>query len=484
MELEDWIVEADISGMQQAMESGLISSERLAGLYLERIGKFDGPLNSILEINPDAVSIAKVLDAERKETGARGPLHGIPILLKDNMDTEDRLHTSAGSLALADSLAAADSWVASRLRAEGAVILGKTNMTEWAGYSARAGLTRNPYGPGELFVGGSSSGAAVATAGNLAAAALGTETSGSIISPSSLNGLVGIKPTVGLISRAGIIPLALSQDTPGPIARTVTDAALLLGALTGKDEQDPMTSLSEGRFHRDYTAFLERDGLLNARIGIPRFYYKHLDEARLALVEKAIRDLRDAGAVIVDPVSLPCEGTQWNKAVFKYEFKKGLNDYLSKLSPSVPVHSLQELIDFNLKHAEAALKYGQDLLVLSDQTSGTLMEPEYLEGVEQNRIMARVRGIDYVLQEHRLDALLFLGAQGGADLAARAGYPSITVPAGRALSGVIAPGGYNTKGLQGITFVGTAYSEPALIRLAYAYEQAARYRVPPCLTSL
>lgn len=492
-ELEKWIIEADIASMQQAMNTGRVTSEQLVQLYLTRIEKYDSILNTILEINPDAIDIAKALDEERKVKGSRGFLHGIPILLKDNIDTHDHMHTSAGSIALAESFAAADSFVAAQLRAAGAVLLGKTNMTEWAGYmsddiwagySSRGGLTLNPYGPGELFVGGSSSGSAAATAASLAAAAIGTETSGSIISPSSQNSLVGIKPTIGLVSRTGIIPIAHSQDTAGPIARTVSDAAILLGALTNMDERDVEMITSKGRTFQDYTPFLDANYLQQARIGIPRFYYQQLDKARLDIVEAAIAVLKQKGATIVDPVELPCEQTRWDGNVMRYEFKKDLNDYLAQLSGLIPVHSLAEVIAYNEAHADQALKYGQGTLIWSEETSGTLTEQAYLDSKKRYKEMSREQGIDHVLEKDHLDALLFLGFEGGADLAARAGYPSITVPGGYAATGIIAPGGYTTKGPQGITFVGTAFSEPTLIKIAYGFEQATRHRVQPELATL
>jgi amidase len=486
---EEWVIEADIASMQTAMESGSVSSEDLVKVYLERIRKYDSKINSILEINPEAVELAKALDKERKEKGSRGRLHGIPILLKDNIDTHDKMHTSAGSIALANSIAAEDSFVASGLRSAGAVLLGKTNMTEWAnfmsdemwsGYSSRGGLVLNPYGPGELFVGGSSSGSAAAVAANLGAAAIGTETSGSIISPSSQNCLVGIKPTIGLISRSGIIPITFSQDSAGPITRTVRDAAIILGALTGVDERDADT-LSMNHSFQDYTQFLDENFLKQARIGIPRFYYKDLDDARLAVVEAAITVLESKGATIIDPVRLPCEETEWDWNVLRYEFKKALNNYLANLPEDVPVHSLKEVIAFNEKHAVTALKYGQGTLIWSENTSGTLTEQAYLDSKMKNTEMARKQGIDYALEEHRLDALMFLGNEGGSDLAARAGYPVITIPAGYAASGIVSEGGYSTKGPQGITFVGTAFSEPTLIKLAYSFEQATKHRFPPQL---
>ncbi len=324
IKLQEWIVEADITSMQSAMEAGLISSEDIVQVYLDRINKYDSIINSILEINPETIQIARALDKERQERGSRGRLHGIPILLKDNMDTQDKMHTSAGSLALAGSFAAMDSFVASKLRLAGAVILGKTNMTEWsnfmsskmpAGYSSRGGLVLNPYGPDELFISGSSSGSAAAVAANLAAAAIGTETAGSIVGPASQNFLVGIKPTVGLVSRTGIIPISVSQDTPGPIARTVSDATIILGELTGVDHNDNATLPSENRSFADYTPFLDANFLRHARIGIPRHYYKDLDEERLSIMEAAIATLKNEGATIIDPVSLHVEQNNWNNDV-------------------------------------------------------------------------------------------------------------------------------------------------------------------------
>ncbi|WP_144376721.1 amidase family protein [Paenibacillus sp. FSL A5-0031] len=485
---DTWIVEADITSMQSAMEKGWISSEELVQLYMERISNYDGVLRSILETNPDAIEIAKALDKERQEKGSRGSLHGIPILLKDNIDTHDNMHTSAGSVALANSYAAEDSFVASQLRAAGAVLLGKANMTEWAnfmsgtmwaGYSSRGGLVLNPYGPGELFIGGSSSGSGAAVAANLAAAAIGTETSGSIISPASQTSLVGIKPTIGLVSRTGIIPITNSQDTAGPMTRTVTDAAILLGTLAGADERDAVTVNGAKQAQSDYTPFLDASYLKQARIGIPRFYYKDLDEDRLAIMESAIAVLKQAGATIIDPVELPCEKVDWDWHVLRYEFKKYINDYLGKLDESVPVHSLKELIAYNEEHADIALKYGQDTLLSAEETSGTLTEQEYVDSILRNKELAGKHGIDFALQGHQLDALLFLGNDDGDDLAARAGYPVITVPGGYAEKGIIAEGGYTTKGPQGVTFIGTAFSEPTLIKLAYGFEQATKHRVSP-----
>ncbi|WP_442956028.1 amidase family protein [Paenibacillus sp. MMO-177] len=482
------LLEADISSLQAAMEAGELTSEACVRWYLERIEKINPTLRAVLEVNPDAITIARELDKERAEFGARGPLHGIPILLKDNIDTGDGMHTSAGSVALAEHFAPADSAVAEQLRAAGAVFLGKANMTEWAnfmsnsmwaGYSSRGGLTLNPYGPGELFVGGSSSGSGVAAAANLCAAAIGTETSGSIISPSSQNGIVGMKPTIGLVSRRGIIPITQSQDSAGPMTRTVRDAAILLGAMTASDPEDSAMRDGGRTAHTDYTSFLDVNGLQGARIGIPRHYYQGLDAARAEIIERAIALCAERGAVIVDPVTMPCENAKWDWDVMRYEFKKGLHDYLARAGNGAFIRTLDELIAYNEAHRDTALKYGQDVLIWSNETSGTLTEPEYLESLRLNHEIARKQGIDHAIEAHKLDALLFLGNEEGLDISARAGYPAITVPGGYAETGIIAEGGYTTKGPQGITFVGTAYSEPVLLKLAYAYEQASKYRRAP-----
>ncbi|WP_157276772.1 amidase family protein [Paenibacillus sp. Soil766] len=486
--LKDWIIEADIASMQAAMGAGSVTSEELVRVYLERIDKYDTTCNTILEINPDAIQIAKDLDEERKETGSRGDLHGIPILLKDNIDTHDNMHTSAGSIALADSYAAKDSFVAAKLRAAGAVLLGKTNMSEWsnfmsssmpAGYSSRGGQVLNPYGPGEMFVSGSSSGSAAAVAANLGAASIGTETAGSIVGPASQHLVVGIKPTVGLVSRTGIIPISGSQDTPGPIARTVKDAVILLGALTGTDSEDSATLASGKVTLQDYTPFLDASFLRQARIGIPRHYYQHLDEERLAIMEAAIATLRNEGATIIDPVILHVEQQNWNNDAITYEFKKGLNAYLSQLAESIPVHSLEELIAYNHNHAEAALKFGQDTLVRSQET--TLTEETYLQKIQAYKELPLQQGIDYALDKDDLDALLLPGDVDGLYIAARLGYPLISVPAGYVIHGVIDADGDSTKGPFGVVFSGRAFSEPTLIQIAYGFEQATHHRVPPDL---
>lgn len=486
IKLREWIIEADITSMQSAMEAGSVTSEELVRVYLERIDQYDSRINAILEINPEALAIARSLDIERKEKGSRGKLHGIPLVVKDNIDTQDQMHTSAGSVALAGSFATADSFVASKLRSAGAVILGKTNMTEWsnfmsstmpAGYSSRGGLVLNPYGADELFISGSSSGSAAAAAANLAAAAIGTETAGSIVGPASQNYLVGIKPTVGLISRAGIIPISSSQDTPGPIARTVTDAVIMLGALTGVDDKDTATLASVNRSFSDYTPFLNTHFLRHARIGVPRHYYKHLDEGRRLIMEAAIRTLEAEGATLIDPVTLHVEQNSWNNDVITYEFKKGLNHYLSQLADSVPIHSLKELIEYNTNHAELALQYGQDTLIRSEETA--LTEQSYLQKKQAYMELPLQYGIDYVVDKYKLDALLLPGDVDGMYIAARLGYPLITVPAGYSSEGTVDSDGDSTKGPFGVVFSGKAFSEPVLIQIAYGYEQATHHRVPP-----
>lgn len=473
--------EATIAELAKGMAEGSLTAEALTLHYLERIATIDkqGPkLNAVLEVNPDALLIARALDRERQVSGPRGPLYGIPVLLKDNIDTGDKQHTSAGSLALATSYAPRDAFVAAQLRKAGAVILGKANMTEFAnfmtegmpsGYSSRGGQVLNPYLPGTMSPSGSSSGSAVAVAANLTAVAVGTETSGSILSPSVNNSIVGIKPTVGLVSRTGIIPIAMSQDTAGPMARTVTDAAILLGAMIGIDPTDPATAAATGRAHADYTPFLEAGGLQGARIGVVRYMESRLSDEEKRLFESALQTIRALGAEVVDPAEIPpARDGYWESNVLVYEFKSALNAYLATLGPGAPVRSLREIIAFNDLHPEATLKYGQILLTRAEATSGTLSEPEYLLDRLKDLRLAAAEGIDAVLARERLDALLCPGSH-GCWLGARAGYPSVAVPAG-----------YRSGGEPfGVTFAGSAWTEPALIRFAYAFEQATRLRVPP-----
>jgi amidase len=489
--------EATIVELQAAMASGQFTARRLAEMYLERIQTLDrsGPtLNSILEVNPDALEIAEALDQERLAGSPRGPLHGIPLLLKDNIATADRMQTTAGSLALLGSRPPRDAFVVSRLRDAGAVILGKTNLSEWAnfrstasssGWSGRSGQGRNPYVLDRTPC-GSSSGSAAAIAANLAAASLGTETDGSILCPASTNGVVGIKPTVGLTSRAGVIPVAHSQDSIGPFGRTVADAAILLGAITGIDQRDPATQESAGKFHTDYTQFLDRDGLRRARIGIPRQVYFGYSTKTDAIVNAAIEQMRNLGAEIIDPADIPTaeqiSSSKSEDIVLSFEFKADLNAYLAELLES-PVHSLANIIAFNNAHAEEELKYfGQERLLMAQDTS-SLADPKYLAALDENHRLSRQEGIDAAMDEYKLDALVmptgspawyidlingdhFLGAS--SQPAALAGYPAISVPAG-----------YTFELPVGITFMGRAFSEPTLIKLAYAFEQATKVRRSP-----
>lgn len=474
--MEEWLPEATIDDMQAKMESGELTSHDLVLMYQARIAVFDKTIHSVLELNPDALHIAVALDSDRKLKGARGPLHGIPVLLKDNIDTHDKMHTSAGSLALKDSIAPKDSFVAAKLREAGAVILGKTNMTEWAnfmangmksGYSSRGGQVLNPYGPGKFDVGGSSAGSGASIAANLAAVAVGTETDGSILNPASQNSLVGIKPTVGLVSRAGIIPIAHTQDTAGPMARTVKDAVYLLKAIAGQDPEDHATMVALPEF--DNNELFNKNGLKGAKIGIAREeYLGKLSKDQEQIFQKAVDKLEELGAEVVE-VAIPASKAKWGYKVLSYEFKADLNAYLSRLTPNIPVRTLADVIAFNYKHGEKTLKYGQEILLESEETSGKLTEAEYLDELEYNLYMSREQGVDYVLKEYGVDAILF--PMDGSTIPSKAGYPSVTVPAG-----------YTSEGEPvGITFTGTAFSESLLIKLAYAYEQATLVRKAPDL---
>lgn len=487
--------EATIMQLQNEMQTGKLTARSLVENYLSRIEAIDknGPtVNSVIELNPDALSIAAALDEERRTKGSRGPLHGIPLLIKDNIDTADKMMTTAGSLALLGSTPAQDSFVAQKLREAGAVILGKTNLSEWAnfrsshstsGWSGRGGLTRNPYALDRNAC-GSSSGSGVAVAANLCAAAIGTETDGSIVCPSSTNSIVGIKPTLGLVSRAGIIPIAHSQDTAGPMARTVADAAILLGALTGVDSRDSITRESSGKALTDYTQFLDPNGLRGARLGIARKFFGFHDQVD-KLMEAAIAAMKQLGAIIIDPADIPTQG-KFDESEFEvllYEFKADLNAYLQGLGPAAPVKSLQEIIAFNEKHREQEMPFfGQELLIKAE-AKGPLTDSAYRKALADNQRLARKEGIDAVMQQHQLDAMIaptggpawttdlvngdhFTG--GFSSAAAVAGYPHITVPAGY------------VSGLPiGLSFFGRAYSEPVLIKLAYAFEQATKHRRPP-----
>ncbi len=487
--------EASIADLSGRMASGELSSRRITQWYLDRIAAIDdaGPmLNAVVEINPDALAIADALDAERAAGTLRGPLHGIPVLIKDNIDTGDRMHTTAGSLALAGHVAGSDAFVARRLRDAGAVILGKTNLSEWAnfrsndsssGWSSRGGQTRNPYALDRNPC-GSSSGTGAAISASLATVGVGTETDGSIVCPASANGLVGIKPTLGLVSRTGIIPIAASQDTAGPMARSVADAAVLLGVLRGVDPDDPATAASASHAAIDLAAALDANALRGKRIGVVREFFGFHPRVDAAL-ETAIATLKAQGAEIVDPVPLPNFNTYGAQefTVLLHEFKHGLEQYLATRAPDAPVRNLAELIEFNRREAARTMPwFGQDILEAAN-AKGPLTDPEYLKALADAKRLAGPEGIDAALAAHRLDALLgpsngpawttdwvngdsFGG--GSSQPAAVAGYPNITVTAGF------------VHGLPiGISFFGGAWSEPTLIGIAHAFEQAQRARRAP-----
>lgn len=476
---DGWIEEVTIKQIQEKLQSGELTSKELVLMYLHRISVLDKGIHSILEVNPDALQIAAALDFERIQSGPRGPLHGVPILIKDNIDTNDKMHTSAGSLALKDSIALKDSFVAEQLRKAGAVILGKTNMTEWAnfmaigmknGFSSRGGQVLNPYGPGKFDVGGSSSGSGAAIAASFAAAAVGTETSGSILNPSCRNSLVGIKPTVGLISRSGIIPLAHTQDTAGPMARTVEDAVILLNALSGPDERDPITKTNPFEY-TDLTQHLLKDGLKGKRIGIAfEGFIEILNEDKQKVMKEAVEILKLSGAEVIENIEVLSSKADWKYDVLTYEFKPDLNAYLNRLHPSISIRTLADLIEFNKQNEEKMLKYGQAVLLEAEETSGTLTEKAYVEALEFDHYHSTMQGIDYALEKYELDAIVFPSDE-GCQISAKAGYPTIAVPAG-----------YTPEGEPvGITFAGTAYSEPLLIQIAYAYEQMTGFRKAPVL---
>jgi amidase len=462
---------------------------------LERIRNLDkeGPaVNSVIELNPDAIAIADKLDQERRAGHVRGPLHGIPILVKDNIDTGDRMQTTAGSLALVGEPAARDAYIVEKLRESGAVILGKTNLSEWAnirsshptsGWSARGGLTLNPYAL-DRNPSGSSAGSGVAASANLCAAAIGTETDGSIISPAAATGLVGFKPTVGLLSRSGIIPISHTQDTPGPMARTVADAAVLLSVLTGIDPRDAATNGSRGKTVPDYTAFLKPDALRGARIGVARKYFGQNDGLDKA-VANAIDVIKQAGATVIDPADVPT-GAEFGPAeilVLLYELKAGLNNYLAQRALKTGPRTLADVIKFNEANRGTELKYFGQERFLQAEAKGPLTTKEYLDALAKNHKLARDQGIDAVAKKFKLDAFiapsripawitdLVSGDRSSGScttLPAVAGYPHVTVPAGY------------VQGLPvGLSFFGVAYSEPKLLALAYAFEQATKFRRPP-----
>ena len=463
------------------MQDGRLTSVRLTESFLQRVATYDrsGPrLNAVLEVNPQAGEIADALDRERASGRVRGPLHGVPLFLKDNIATADHLHTSAGSLALRDCVAARDAFLVTRLREAGAVILGKTNMTEWAnfmttgmpaGYSSRGGQVMNPYDP-VLSPGGSSSGSAVAVTANLCTVAVGTETSGSILSPANQNSIVGIKPTLGLISRSGIIPIAASQDTAGSFGRTVADAAVLLGAMTGVDPRDRATRASRAHGRRAHAAALDPPGLEGARLGVPRTpFFDALGAADASVIDAALQALRGLGAVLVDPVDILTarEAAEFRSNVLLYEFKRDLNRYLADLDGTSPIRSLRDVIRYNEAHPREMLRYGQVHLLAAQAASGVRSAAYRYSRAEDVRL-AKTDGVDPVMERAGLDALIFPGWSGAA-IGAKAGYPSVIVPAGYTAAG--AP--------VGLTYLGRAWSEPTLIRLARAFERGTGHRRPP-----
>jgi amidase len=488
--------EVTIDTLQAGMKSGKYTARAITEMYLQRIDEIDknGPaLNSIIEINPDAIGIAESLDRERNGKGVRGPMHGIPVVIKDNIDTADRMMTTAGSLALVGApKPPKDSFVAAQLRKAGAVILGKTNLSEWAnirsthstsGWSGRGALTRNPYVLDRNPC-GSSSGTGAGVSANLAMGGIGTETDGSIVCPSSANGLAGIKPTVGLVSRAGIIPISHSQDGAGPMCRTLRDAAIMLGALTGVDANDPYTAVSRGKSYTDYTQFLDANGLKGARIGVARKFFGFSDAVD-AIMAEAINVMKKQGATMVDPADVETLGKfdDTETLVLQYELKADIEKYLALLGPECPMKNLQDLIEFNNRNAGKEMPYfGQDMFYKA-QEKGPLTSREYIDALEKNHRLARIEGIDAVMDKNHLDAMIaptggpawvtdlvngdhFGG--GSSNAAAVAGYPNINVTAGWMFGLPV-----------GISFFGRAWTEPTLLKIAYGFEQATQVRKAP-----
>ncbi len=484
------IEELTINEIQDKMKSGELTARKLTELYLQRIKEIDPKLNSVLEINPDALKIADELDKERKNGKIRSQMHGIPILIKDNIDTADKMKTTAGSLALLDAPTPKDdAFIVRQLRKAGAVIIGKTNLSEWAnfrstksssGWSGRGGQTHNPYILDRNPC-GSSAGTGAAIAANLATVGIGTETDGSIICPSATTGIVGLKPTLGLVSRSGIIPIAHSQDTAGPMTRTVADAAILLGVLVGSDKNDSITSQA-GKGETDYTKFLQKDGLKNMRIGVGRQTFGRNSKID-AVVEPQLQVLKDGGATLID-----IEFENLDKfgdaeyQVLLYEFKEDLNKYLATRGGKYK--TLADLIEFNKANADKEMPYfGQEIFLMA-QEKADLNDRAYRLALLQSKIYTQEKGIDAVMDKNKLDA--FVAPSGGAawmidlvngdcgvfegltSLAAVSGYPSITVPAG-----------YVQELPVGVTFFGRAFAEPTIIKIAYAFEQATKARKPP-----
>lgn len=465
--------ELTVAKISQMLADGEISSRQLVLNYMERIALYDksGPkLNSVLELNPDAVYIAEAMDRERAKGKLRSPLHGIPILIKDNINTHDKMRTTAGSIALDDNFAPYDAWIVKKLREAGLIIMGKTNMTELAnymsytmknGYSSRGGQVINPYNP-EGDVWGSSSGSAVAMSANLCALAIGTETDGSIIWPSHMNGTVGLKPSRGLVSRTGIIPICTAQDTAGPMTRTVADAAALLNIIVGEDPEDPSTWCRD--IPEDYTAYLDKDGLKGLRLGINRGYYDDFSQEQKDIAEKAYKAMEACGAELAQDVNLP--HLRSDASVLLYEFKMCLNAYLAS-NPHLRCRSLKDMIDYYGAHSQEGLKYGMSILLDAQyNTSGNCTDPKYILDKAKCQREAQEEGLLKLMDENNLDVLICPGIT---DCSPISGYPSIIVPAG-----------YSSDNMPfGITFVGRPFSEPTLIAAAYAFEQATHARKAP-----
>ncbi|AGC45703.1 amidase [Myxococcus stipitatus DSM 14675] len=491
------LAEVTLSDLQTGMREGRLTAHGIAERYLARISAVDRtgpmPLASVIELNPDALAIAQALDLERREKGARGPLHGIPVLIKDNIATADKMQTTAGSLALVGAVPSKDAFIVERLRAAGAVILGKANLSEWAnfrstrsssGWSGRGGQCRNPYAL-DRTPSGSSSGSGAATAANLCAVSVGTETDGSIVSPSAACSLVGLKPTVGLVSRSGIIPISHSQDTAGPMARTVADAAALLTVLAGVDASDAATAASQGRTGLDYTRFLDAEGLKGARIGVPRERFFGYHAATDALVEQALDVMRSKGATIVDPAPIPnlSKLDEPEFEVMLYEFKAGIEAWLASVGERTKLRTLADLIRFNEENQDAEMPYFGQEVFRQAQARGPLSDAKYRKALAACRKLSRSQGLDAVMRKHQLDALVaptqappglidlvngdhWLGSS--STPAAVSGHATLTVPAGY------------VRGLPvGVSFIGGAWSEPTLLKLAYSFEQATRHRRPP-----
>lgn len=485
--------EFTIVELQDGLKSGKFTSVALITLYLERVRDIDQgyhDLKSVIEVNPDSLDLAKQMDKERKEGKLRGPLHGIPIMIKDNIDTADKMHTTAGSLALENHIAAKDAFVVTQLRKAGAIIIAKTNLSEWAnfrstrsssGWSSRGGQTRNPYVINRSPC-GSSAGSGAAVSANLCAVAVGTETDGSVIAPASFCGIVGLKPTVGLVSRSGIIPISATQDTAGPMTRTVADAAILLNAMVGVDPADAVTLNAKDKIAKDYTAFLNKDALKGKRIGVEQSFLRGRQEEVVALYQKEIDQLKKLGATIV-PVELVKETGPLGESEFQvllYEFKDGLNKYLATVKNGVK--SMTELIEYNKKHADKVLRYFKQELVEMSNAKGNLNSDEYKTALAKSTSARSI--IDRVLKENQLDAIVGTSygpahcidwVNGDQDPgfyfcppAAMAGYPHITVPMG------------DIHGLPvGLSFIASGYQEGTIIGLAYAYEQATKHRILP-----